>query len=201
MQRKAMMISIAIHLGILALLLLPSSTESPSAARTERAPARVLRLSMVAPPSRRTRDRSLTVSRASVPTDAPAPVDVPAVPNSLVVEIDRAGFGNVFAAAAGWHAELRSGVPYNDPAAFQVFFCRAEDYGELKGRYEGGDAVWFSFPMAFKERILSKSQEYMAATQLSTPPSGVVIGFTSAAPDYFDVRILYAGPPRRGACS
>ena len=196
MQRKAMILSLAIHFGVLAPGLIPLSPAPPPPPPTER----ILKVSMVAPPSRKTSERTSVISQGFAPAERPAPADIPAVPNSLVIEVDRSGFGNIFAAAANWHATLHSGVPYNDPGAFQVFFCRAADYSSLNGQYEPGDAVWFNFPLEFKERLLDRIRSLVFDTRFRGTPAAASIQFTTDAPDYFAVLSVREGIPTSGAC-
>jgi hypothetical protein len=128
-------------------------------------------------------------------------VDVPFVPNSVVVEIERPGFENVFLAAEKWNAALHSGVPYSDPGSFQVFFCRPSDYAALAGRYESKDAVWFEFPPSFRDRLFERIQAFSLENHLSASPTVASVGFTTEGPDFFAVRKVERLRRGQGVCS
>ncbi len=201
MQRKAIVASLAIHVLLLLLLVLPGLiTLSPGVKAA--APQQVVNLMMTAPPSHKTvADQKSAISKGYVSKTKTNTVEIPSIPNALIIQVDRTGFENIFAAAEHWHATLHSGVPYSDPGAgLQVFFCRPEDYGALKGRFQPGDAVWFSFAPEFRVRIFEKLRDYLSARKITTPPMHVRIGFVGIA-DFVEIRGLSGADPWTGACS
>jgi hypothetical protein len=154
MQRKALTVSILIHAALLLPFVVPQGATNAEAQQ----PTHV---SILAPlPSRKSKaeDRMNNGKRV---VEVTAPVDLPAVPNSLIVVIDKQGFANIFQAAELWGATLRSGVPYSDPGTYDIYFCDPQKYSRLSGTYAPGDLAWFAFPQTFQQRILERLSEYI----------------------------------------
>lgn len=191
MRREAVALSVAVHLlAVLSLI--------PHVAPEAKPDGRTAVTKLAPPPAVKTEPSRTRIGRG-IDRGQTASVDLPVVPDSVLIDIDAATFHNVFVAADHWRAVLRSGVTYPDPGSVPVIFCNPSEFPELRGQH-GSGAVWFAFPIMFRHRILEKIKD-VAVVNNVMQPDWAVIAFTTTGPDYFDVRSVGTHENMSPTCS